>query len=143
MRTKPEAFRGAGKTGARVQFLPSIRKLALQRRPSVADRTFGDWRASVCGMKKQDSAGSRIYASIHPDHAGPGPGSGGQSGDTQGLSDIAEANSESVKELVEEGQFFEAEVISGIENAPDADVDEVHTKEVLEDDVPLEYLRRD
>ena len=93
-------------------------------------------------MTKKDIAGTRTYASIHPDHAGPGPGSGGQSGDTQGLSDMPEANSESVKELAEEGQFFEAGVISGIENAPEADVDEVHTKEVPEDDVPLEYLRR-
>ena len=33
----------------------------------------------------------------------PGPGSGGQSGDTQGLSDAEEATSESVLELVEEG----------------------------------------
>ena len=93
-------------------------------------------------MTKKDIAGTQTYASIRLDHAGPGPGSGGQSGDTQGLSDMPEANSESVKELVEEGQFFEAGVISGIENAPEADVDEVHTNEVPEDDVPLEYLRR-
>ncbi len=73
----------------------------------------------------------------------PGTGSGGQSGDTQGLSNLAEADSESVQELVEEGQFFEAEVISGIENAPDADVSEVTTTEVEEDDVPSEYLKRD
>ena len=72
-----------------------------------------------------------------------GPGSAGQSGDTQGLSDVAEASSESVEELVEEGQFFEAEAISGVENAPDPDVAEVHTKQVREDDVPAEYLERD
>lgn len=45
-------------------------------------------------------------------------------------------------ELVEEGQFFEAAVISGIENAPDADVSEVRTHEVPADDVPLEYLEQ-
>jgi hypothetical protein len=67
----------------------------------------------------------------------------GQSGDTQGLSDVAEAGSESVAELVEEGQFFEAEAIAGVEDAPDADVAEVHTKQVPEDDVPAEYLERD
>ena len=72
-----------------------------------------------------------------------GPGSAGQAGDTQGLSDVAEAGSESVLELIEEGQFFEAEVISGVENAPDADVAEVHTKQFPEDDVPAEYLQRD
>ncbi len=70
---------------------------------------------------------------------GLGPDSGGQSGDTQGLPSVAEAGSESVEELVEEGQFFEAEAISGVENAPDADVAEVHTREVREDNVPPEY----
>ncbi|SRR5579885_1845381 len=74
---------------------------------------------------------------------GIGPNSAGQSGDTQGLSDIAEAGPESVEELVEGGQSFEAEVINGIENAPDPDVDEVRTRQVPEDDVPLEYLEDD
>jgi hypothetical protein len=67
---------------------------------------------------------------------GTGPNSAGQSGDTQGLSEVAE-------ELVEEGQSYEAEVISGIEDAPDADVAEVHTKQVPEDDVPIEYQGQD
>jgi len=48
-----------------------------------------------------------------------------------------------VAELVEEGQFFEAEVIEGIENAPPADVAEVKTRQVPEDDVPLEYLEQE
>lgn len=73
----------------------------------------------------------------------PGPESAGQSGDNQGLSDLAQADSESVAELLEEGQSFEAGVVSGIENAPDADVAEVTTKEVPEDDVPLEYQERE
>ena len=67
----------------------------------------------------------------------------GQSGDTQGLSNLPQADSESVAELVEEGQFFEAAVVSGVENAPDADVAPVKTKEVPEDDVPLEYQQGD
>ena len=69
----------------------------------------------------------------------PGPGSGGQSGDTQGLSEDEEATSESVLELVEEGQAFEAGIVAGIENAPDADAGPVRTREVREDDVPPEY----
>ncbi len=64
---------------------------------------------------------------------------GGQSGDTQGLSKRESADSESVEELEEEGQSFEAEVIDGVENAPDPDVSEVKTHEVPEDDVPTEY----
>ena len=69
----------------------------------------------------------------------PGPGSAGQSGDTQGLSEVEEASSESVRELLEEGQAFEAGIVAGIENAPDADAGPIRTREVPEDDVPTEY----
>ena len=70
---------------------------------------------------------------------GLGARSGGQSGDIEGLSGIADADSESVEELLEEGQSFEAEVVRGVENAADPDESEVITEEVPEDDVPLEY----
>jgi hypothetical protein len=59
------------------------------------------------------------------------------------LSDTEDTGSESVTELLEEGQYFEASVISGIENAPAADVAEVKTREVPEDDVPAEYFQED
>lgn len=74
---------------------------------------------------------------------GLGPDAAGQSGDLQGLSDIADADSESVEQLIEEGQALEAEAISGVEDAPDADVKEVRVHERPEDDVPEEYLDRD
>ncbi|MGA2716640.1 MAG: hypothetical protein ABSG41_26405 [Bryobacteraceae bacterium] len=67
----------------------------------------------------------------------------GQSGDNQGVSDVAEADSESVRELLEEGQSFEAGIVGGVENAPDPDVAEVTTREFPEDDVPQEYLDKD
>lgn len=76
---------------------------------------------------------------VSPSRRGLGSSSGGQSGDTQGLSLRASADSESVTELEEEGQYFEAEAVRGVENAPDADQGEVRTHEVPEDDVPLEY----
>ena len=85
----------------------------------------------------------QTYDTVSTKPKGVGPGSGGQSGDTQGLSDVAEAGSESVEELVEEGQSFEAEVIAGVEDAPDADEGEIRSKEVPEDDVPSEYLDGD
>ena len=43
-------------------------------------------------------------------------------------------------ELLEEGNAFEAGVISGVEEADNSDQREVHTHEVPEDDVPEEYL---
>ena len=94
-------------------------------------------------MKNEGDQSKRTYGVVSPKEKGMGPGSAGQSGDTQGLSDVAEAGPESVEELTEEGQSFEAEAIGGVEDAPDADVAEVHTKQVPEDDVPGEYLDRD
>ena len=43
----------------------------------------------------------------------------GQSGDLQGLSDVEEADSESVDELIEDGQSYEAEVVEGVEDVED------------------------
>jgi hypothetical protein len=74
---------------------------------------------------------------------GLGASSGGQSGDLQGLSNAAGADSESVDELLEEGNAFEAEVVEGVENVPDADQGGIRTHEVQEDDVPDEYLEKD
>ncbi len=73
----------------------------------------------------------------------PGSRSGEQSGDLQGLSRRESADSESVDELLEEGNAFEADAVIGVENAGDADEAEVHTHEVPEDDVPSEYLDKD
>jgi N utilization substance protein A len=65
--------------------------------------------------------------------------SGGQSGDLQGLSNIEGADSESVAELIEEGNAFEADAVAGVEHAGDTDQEEVRTHEVPQDDVPGEY----
>ena len=69
-----------------------------------------------------------------------GPDAAGQSGDIQQLNDTPEADSESVEELIEEGNAFEADAVQGVEDAEDPDVSEVQTRQVPEDDVPSEYL---
>lgn len=74
---------------------------------------------------------------------GLGPATGGQAGDTQGLSSVLDVDSESVEELLEEGQSFEAEIVDGVENAPEPDQGEVRTRQVPEDDVPEEYREND
>ena len=70
---------------------------------------------------------------------GLGSFTGGQSGDIQGISGRAGIDSESVTELLAEGQTFEAEAVAGVENAADPDVSEVVTRQFPEDDVPEEY----
>jgi hypothetical protein len=72
-------------------------------------------------------------------HQGVALGEAGQSGDVQGLSSAEDVDSESVSELVEEGQSFEAGIVDGVENAPDADEGGIRTHEVPEDDVSPEY----
>jgi uncharacterized protein YbjQ (UPF0145 family) len=74
---------------------------------------------------------------------GLGPDAAGQSGDLQGLSEIADADSESVEQLIEEGQALEADAVAGVEDAPDADVSEVRVRQRPADDVPKEYLDPD
>ncbi len=94
--------------------------------------------------EEETVAEDTLMAKEDSDNGGAeGPDSGGQSGDTEGLSDDAEASDESVEELVESGQYFEAEVIDGVENAPLADEAEVTTHErpeVQGESVPDEEL---
>lgn len=74
-----------------------------------------------------------------------GPDSAGQSGDAQRLSTIADADSESVEELEETGQPFEAAVIEGVEDAEDHPERPVHTHEEygrLDDLPPARYSDR-
>jgi hypothetical protein len=73
----------------------------------------------------------------------PGPESAGQSGDDMGLNGEEEADSESVRELLDEGQAYEASIVKGVEDAPDPDVAEVRTRQLRMDDVPSEYLDLD
>ncbi len=72
-----------------------------------------------------------------------GTNAAGQSGDIQQLSDVADADSESVVQLLEEGNAFEASAVQGVENSKDPDISEVTTHQVPEDDVPGEYLNAD
>jgi hypothetical protein len=82
-----------------------------------------------------------IFRTIGPARTrrGTGPAAAGQAGDIQGLSRRSVVDSESVEELVEEGQAREAAFVEGVESAPDPDQGEVRTREVPEDDVPGEY----
>src|ERR1041385_9571325 len=109
---------------------PAAKKKSAARKKPVAKKAT---RRRAEGINPVTPTGRR----------GLGPESGGQSGDTQGLSRRSYDDSESVEELMEEGQYMEAEAVSGVENSPDADQGEVRTREVPEDDVPEEYQNED
>jgi hypothetical protein len=91
-------------------------------------------------QKRAKGRGTRELEALKTPRArGLGSESAGQSGDLPGLSRAESADSESVAELVEEGQPFEASVVDSVENAPDPDEREIRTSETPEDDVPEEY----
>lgn len=68
-----------------------------------------------------------------------GAAAAGQSGDLQGLSGAEESDNESVRELIEEGQFYEASVVDGVENAPPPDAGPLRVRKRPEDDLRPEY----
>src|SRR6266403_6184591 len=94
-------------------------------------------------LKKQVWGKSQNVDTVAFALEGLGARAGEQSGDLQGLSNVEAADSESVDELLEEGNAFEADVVKGVEDAEDADEGEVRTHEVPQDDVPGEYRDED
>ena len=117
---------------------------AAKKKPAATKKPIAKKKSAAKKKSIAKKAARRRAEVINPvtpsGRRGLGPESGGQSGDTQGLSRRSYDDSESVEELMEEGQYMEAEAVSGVENAPDADQGEVRTREVPEDDVPEEYL---
>jgi hypothetical protein len=63
------------------------------------------------------------------DPAQVGPRSAGQSGSSQGLSHVAEAEDESVEELADTDQAFESSIADGVEDAANHPERPTHTHE--------------
>jgi hypothetical protein len=115
----------------------AAQKKATVKTKTVAKRTMGVKTATA--LKKQVREKSQSVDTVAFSPEGSGARSGRQSGDLQGLSNVQGADSESVDELLEEGNAFEADAVTGVEDAEDADEREVRTHEVPQDDVPEEY----
>jgi len=124
----------AQKLLAKKRRVPPVKKLAKKALPKKAAKRK---KPVVLKKKRREDGHSVDTAAFAPE--GIGARSGGQSGGLQGLSNIPSADSESVDELIEEGNAFEAEAVQGVEHALDPDQGEVRTHEVPEDDVPGEY----
>ena len=100
-------------------------------------------KKTVIAPKKPARAASSTLDAAEFSVEKPEARSGLLSGDLQGLSNVEGADSESVDELLEEGNAFEADAVAGVEEADNAEGKEVRTREVPEDDVPEEYLDQD
>ena len=105
---------------------------------AVGTRTIGG--KTIAALKKPVRRKSQSVNTVPFPIEGPASRSSGQSGDLQGLPDVESVDSESVTELLEEGNAFEADVVMGVADAGDAEGREVRTHEAPEDDVPGEYL---
>src|SRR5437667_5752880 len=116
-------------------------KNAAVKTKAVGKKTIG--AKTVSALKKRVREKSQSVDTVAFSPEGPGTRSGQQSGDLQGLSGVEGADSESVDELLEEGNAFEADVVKGVEDAENANEKEVRTHEVPEDDVPGEYLDKE
>ncbi len=120
----------------------SSKKRPALKKASAKAKTLGKKtaRAETEGVRKNRAAAKtqNLETEVFASQRRRSPAAG-QSGDLQGLSDIEAADSESVGELLEEGNAFEADAVAGVQRAGDTD-EEVHTHEVPEDDVPSEYL---
>jgi hypothetical protein len=116
-------------------------KNAAVKTKAVGKKTIGAKTESV--LKRQVREKSQSVDTVAYSPEGPEVRSGRQSGDLQGLSSVEGADSESVGELLEEGNAFEADAVMGVEDAGNADEKEVRTHEVSEDDVRGEYLDKE
>jgi hypothetical protein len=122
---------------------PTRRKATRKGAPvsAVVNRAVGS--TTIPTWKQSNRQKSQSVDTVPFSRADERSRSRGRSGDLQGLSDVESSSSESVDELLEEGNSFEAEVVLGVEDAGDAEGREVRTHEVLQDDVPGEYRDRD
>jgi hypothetical protein len=126
-----------GKASKKLARKKAAPKKATAKKKSPKKATPG----KTAGAGRNETRGERQGRSETAFSGEPlGPDAGGQSGDLQGLSNVEAADSESVDELIDEGNAFEAGVVSGVEEAGNEEGREVHTREVPEDDVPGEYL---
>ena len=132
--------RTAGKKVAPMK--KAAKKKLAKKKASVKTKVGGKKTTggkTAGALKKQVRGKSQSVDTVAFTPKGLGARSGEQSGDLQGLSNVQGADSESVDELLEQGNAFEADVVKGVEDAGDADEGEVRTHEVPQDDVPGEY----
>jgi hypothetical protein len=133
---------GKTKSAAKSSQIQKVKaKVAIKSKPAKKKKVATKSKAKPAARKPRGRTNAGKLVAY--EHRGLGARSGGQSGDTQGIAAGPDVDSESVEELLQEGQSYEAEVVEGVENAPDPDQGEVRTREVEQDDVPDEYRDKD
>ncbi len=126
---------------------PAKKRLAKKKtapKKTIARKTVAKKKAPAKKTRAKAPDRTRRSKDLQLDSLEPSPQvSGVESGDLEGLSNVESADSESVDELLEEGNAFEAGIVSGVEDSRGREGQQVRTREVPEDDVPEEYLNQD
>ena len=123
--------------------IPAKAKLSAKRgkkKSAVKRRTAPKKQVS---RSRQTAMGSQNVETVQMKPRALRARAGAGGGDFGGVSTVESVDSESADELLEEGLAFEAGIVSGVEDAPDADEGPIKTREVPEDDVPEEYDGKD
>src|SRR5688572_12549352 len=139
---KTKKKKAARKTKVTATLKPSSRKkIAGKKVRSAAKKRPSSQPASreIRSAERSTLGGGTFPLPARRSRSGIRPASAGQSGDVQGVSRKQVVDSESVEELLEEGQTYEAEAVSGVEDALDPDLSEGETHAVLVDDVHDDY----
>jgi hypothetical protein len=122
----------------------AVKKMAAPKKKLVAKKALAKKAAAkkkAPAKKNRARAKKRRATPIVFESAGRGARAASVAPeDLHGASEVEDADSESVDELLEEGNAFEAEAVKGVEDASEDPEGEVRTHEVPEDDVPQEYL---
>ncbi len=122
------------KAGRKQMKRPTTKKIRTKRQSAKTKR-----RASLRGFEVASVTSGTKASTLNPrgqlvvereQAAAPRAHRGTLSGDLQGISRRELYDSESVSELAGSGQDLEAELIEGVEQAPDADQGEVRVHEV-------------
>jgi hypothetical protein len=139
-KTKKKSARSKKSVARKAPSKKPAQKRSAQKK--AVSRKVADRKSTTVRTRKAKSIGKKSRSESRERRSlAPAPrASRLQSGDLQGLSNVESVDSESVNELLEEGNSFEAGIISGVEDSRGREGKEVRTRQVPEDDVPDEYL---
>src|ERR1017187_7875202 len=127
-RTKPKGF--AGKKGKPMK--KTVKKTLAKKRGTPKKKLAKKKPTLKKAAVKTKALGKKTTGAKTPAALRTRVRRKSQSVDTEGLA-----------ELIEEGNAFEADAVTGVEHPGDTDEKEVHTHEVPQDDVPGEYLDKE
>jgi transcription termination/antitermination protein NusA len=121
----------ADMTPEQLEEIPGVGPKTIEKISIAVNNYFSSLEAGEVAAAEQGDLAAPIGEALPegtPQEGEAGPGdTAGMSGDDTALENVATANEESVKELADSGQAVEADAVAGAENAPDADVAELHT----------------